>query len=198
MEYGDVEYERLLTDYATGKGQDIIAMEAFPLSVTQCVAKEMLEDLTSYYDNDPELSRDDLVEPVRKAMEHKGKMYYVTPDFNVWTLAAKKEYVGDCTGWSIEDMKALVDQRGDNAELFTFGSGKETNLFQLTARDFSDYIDWETGACSFDSDSFRYLLEVCNEKGSQDENAGVMIEGEEDQIYSRFNNGDFLYWMSMK
>lgn len=194
VEYSDIEYERLLADFASGKGQDIIAMDAFPLSVTQCVSKGMLEDLTPYFDSDAEISRDDLLKPVRKAMEYDGKMYYVAPGFSVQTIAAKKEDVGDCSGWSISDLKAFMDRSAKNKDLFPYTSEKQGCFELLTSRDFSDYVDWETGHCSFDSESFKYLLEVCNEKGLRQGSDEPMedIWADADNLYSGFQNGEYL------
>lgn len=192
VDYSEMEMERLLADLSTGKGQDIIDMGAFPLSVANCVSKGMLEDLTGYFENDAELSTDDLLEPVRKAMEINGKMYYVSSDFSVSTVAARKADVGDCEGWSVQELKAVVDEKGEEKDLFSLKDTKDGYLASLISDNLYDYVDWEKGNCSFDGESFKYILQLCNEKGLEDEKEMDDSYEEVDSQYSRFKKGEFL------
>lgn len=193
-DYSDMEMDRLLADFVSGKGQDIIDMNTFPLSVAQCVSKGMLEDLSPYYDSDEELSMDDLMESVRRAMEYNDKIYYLASSFSIQTIAVKKEDVGDCTGWSVLDLKALMDSNAKSKDLFSIKDIKEGYLYLLTFGDFSDYVDWENGSCCFDSKAFKYILELCDEKGLREEHDRTMedVWEEVDSKYSRLQNSKYL------
>ena len=106
-----MDEERLLADISTGKGQDIIDLSMFPLSVEQCVSKGLIEDLTPYYEKDTEYQTDNMIDSVKKAMEYDGKLYFVTPVFSLTTIAAKTEDVGDSTRWTVEELKKLIEKR---------------------------------------------------------------------------------------
>lgn len=194
VDYSGMELERVLADFSTGKGQDIIDMNVFPLSVAECVSKGMVEDLTPYFEYDKEISVDDLLESVRRAMEYEDKLYYISSGFSVETIAARKEDVGDRYGWSVSDLKALTDKSSKNIDLFEIKNTKDSYLESLIINNLSDYIDWENGSCSFDSESFKYILELCNEKGMQEERDESFEDSFEeiDSEYSRFQNGEFL------
>lgn len=193
-DYADMDMDRLLVDVATGKGPDIIDLAYFPLSIDQCISKGIVEDLTPYYKKDSEVSSDDLIKSVREAMEYDGKLYYVTPGFSIRTMAAKTKDVGKESGWTVAEMKNLLDTRGENVGLFSYENMKLGYLEYFVFNNMSDYIDWETGTCTFDSEEFRYLLELCNKEGLEKETEESMadIEEERNSMYSRFENDEYL------
>ena len=195
VDYSEMDPARLRADFASGKGQDIIDMNAFPLSVEQCISKGMLENLYPYFEQDDELGLNDLLSPVRDAMKYDDKIYYLTPGFLIETIAVKKDSIGENFGWSIEDLKQFVNDNDRKSDLFESKYyDKEVCLDNFISGNLSDYIDWKTGKCSFDSDEFKYILWLCNEKGVDSvENVSDNDLNEEfDSRYSRFQNGDFL------
>lgn len=194
QEYLDMDEERLLADISTGKGQDIIDLSMFPLSVEQCVSKGLIEDLTPYYENDTEYQTGNMIDSVKKAMEYDGKLYFVTPVFSLTTIAAKTEDVGDSTGWTVEELKKLIEKKGKNIQLFNSADTKGEYLWYFLYNSISDYIDWENGTCSFDSEDFKYILELCNEKGVEEEENVSDSEITEvvNSQYTRFQNGEYV------
>lgn len=194
QEYLDMDEERLLADISTGKGQDIIDLSMFPLSVEQCVSKGLIEDLTPYYEKDTEYQTDNMIDSVKKAMEYDGKLYFVTPAFSLTTIAAKTEDVGDSTGWTVEELKKLIEKKGKDVELFNSADTKGEYLWYFLYNNISDYIDWENGTCSFDSEDFKYILELCNEKGMKEEVnvSDSEITEEVNSKYIRFQNGEYV------
>ena len=192
-EYMYMDESRLLADIVAGKGQDIMDLSSFPLSVEQCIAKGLIENLTPYYDKDSDVSTSDLVDSVRTAMEHDGKLYYIAPSFRIVTLAARTEDVGNNTGWSVADLRALMEKKGETMNLFSGVDIKESYLGRFIDYTVSDYIDWENGTCSFDSEDFKYILELCNEKGLKEEDniSDAEIVEQVNSQYSRFKNGEY-------
>ncbi len=193
-EYINMDMDRLLIDFANGKGQDIIDLASFPLSIEQCISKGIVEDLTPYYEKDSEVTGADLIQSVREAMEYDGKLYYVTPSFSIKTMAAKTKDVGRDSGWTVAEMKKLIDTKGENAELFSSKDVKIGCLEYFVFNNMSDYIDWETGICTFDSEEFKYLLELCNKEGIDEEMDVSMVDIQEEanSVYSRFKNNEYL------
>ena len=193
-EYMNMEQDRLLSDIATGNGPDIMDLEMLPLSVVQCISKGLIEDLTPYYENDSEIHADGLIDSVREAMEYQGKLYYVTPCFSVTTMAARRADVGDGSGWTISDLRNLMEKKKEDIDLFAYKDTKESYLFSFLYYSGSDFIDWENGTCNFDSDDFKYILKLCNEKGMKEETEETDAEIMErvNSLYTRFKNGAYI------
>lgn len=194
QEYLDMDEERLLADIATGNGQDIMDLSMFPLSVEQCVSKGLVEDLTPYYEKDTTFHTDNMIDSVKEAMEYDGKLYYVTPSFSLTTIAAKTEDVGNGTGWTVSEFKDFIEKKGKDVDLFDSVDIKGEYLWYFLNNNISDYIDWKNGTCSFDSEDFKYILELCNEKGTKDEenvSDAEIMEGI-NSMYSRFQDGEYI------
>lgn len=157
---------KMNADIVAGNIPDIICLSSLP--VDQYVAKGILEDLTPYFEKDEEISTDDMVPALYNAIQTDGKMYYITTGFGVSTLVASKKDVGDKDGWTFKELKELLDSKGKDARPF-YSTNKSDMLYSFLGNSITDYIDWSTGECRFDSDDFRSILEICNERGSNDE-----------------------------
>lgn len=193
-DYRDMDESRILADIAAGKGQDILDLNSCPLSVEQCISKGIIEDLTPYYDKDPDINADDMIVSIREAMEYDGRLYYVAPRFGMYGMAARTEDVGNAAGWSVADLKALMEKKEEDVDLFYSQDIKISFLMKLLQYSISDYIDWEKGTCSFDSEDFKYILELCNEKGLKEEEDATEAEIAEEvnSMYYRFQNGEYV------
>ncbi|MCR5418013.1 MAG: extracellular solute-binding protein [Lachnospiraceae bacterium] len=102
---------RMTADILAGNAPDILDLSYIP--VEPFVTKGILEDLTPYLEKDDMVSKEDLLPSVEKAMEIDGKQYYVSSSFNVKTVLGSKKDVGDKTGWTYEELKALLDETAD-------------------------------------------------------------------------------------
>ena len=136
-------------------------------SIEQCVAKGMFEDLLPYIEKDSELSQDDFLPSVFEAMKTDGKLYYVIPGFSVRTLVANGKFAGDIEGWTFGEMKEYVDSQPENSRLFET-ENKEEMLMTFLYTSSGDFVDWESGKCSFDSQEFKDVLEMCNSRGKNE------------------------------
>lgn len=155
---------KMTADIIAGNIADIICLSNLP--VEQYVAKGILEDLTPYYEKDDEINPDDLIDSVRKAMEIDGKFYYVVPSFSVSSLTASSKDVGTEMGWTFDDLKKLLEEKGDGVRPF-YSENKSDMLYSF-AGSLTDFVDWTTGECSFDSQDFKDILEICN-RGTNEE-----------------------------
>lgn len=166
-DYGEEEdpVMRMNADMASGNAPDMIDLVDLP--VQQYAAKGMLEDLTPYFDQDPELGLEDILDPVLDGMQIDGKLYYVTPYFQIITMAGRTEDVGEETGWTFDELKALLEKKGDGVRPF-YDENKWGILYSFLGHSITDFVDWETGECSFDSGQFQDILEICN-KGTNEE-----------------------------
>ncbi|MCM1497446.1 MAG: extracellular solute-binding protein [Clostridium sp.] len=184
---------KLSADIIAGNVGDIIALTNLP--VDQYAAKGLLEDLTPYFDKDEELNTSDIIPSVYEAMQTDGKLYYIAPGFNMVTLVAKADDVGTEPGWTFDDLKALLDEKGEGVQPF-YSNNKGEMLYSFLSAGIEDFIDWQTGECSFDGQDFKDILEICNSYGTNDE-----TEYDEDVSYpQQVKEGKILFqggWMTM-
>lgn len=168
-------------DLIAGNVGDIISVSDLPAE--QYIAKGLLEDLTPYFEKDDAVSLDDMIDSLREATMVDGKMYYVTSSFNVNTLTASAKVVGTTKGWTFDDMKKLLDEKGSSARPF-YAQSKESMLYSFAGSATSDFVDWSTGECSFDSQDFKSILEICNRGTAEEEEWSEDSESYPSQIQS--------------
>ena len=70
-------------------------------------------------------------------------------------------------GWTFEDFKKLLDEKGKDVRPF-YSENKSDMLYSLAWNATTDFVDWTTGECSFDSQDFKDILEICN-RGTDEE-----------------------------
>lgn len=156
---------KMNADIIAGNVPDIISLDNIPIN--QYVAKGLLEDLTPYMEKDSEVKSDALIPSVAEAMKTNDKFYFVSPGFGISTLIARTKDVGDKSGWTFDEMKALLEEKGDSARPF-YSENKSEMLYSFLNTGINDFIDWTTGECSFDGQDFKSILEICN-KGKNEE-----------------------------
>lgn len=170
IEFRDYSYDEdpcanMTADILAGNVPDIIDLEW--LSVDQYTAKGLLEDLTPYFEKDPEIDKEDVIPAVWDAMETEGKHYYIASGFFLQSLIGKSKDVGTDSGWTYEELKEVLEKKGTEIQLLS-AENKTSLLSSLLCVGVTDFVDWNTGECSFDSEEFKELLEICNEYGIEE------------------------------
>ncbi|MFA9377721.1 MAG: ABC transporter substrate-binding protein [Lachnotalea sp.] len=162
-EYGTDDYEtgttQLNSDIVSGNAPDIIDLSNG--NTEQYIEKGILEDLYPYIDKDADIKKEDFQENVLKAYEKDGKLYAILPSFTVVTVVGKSADVGDKMGWKLDDLMTLVKSKPEGTEIFDYAT-KDSILSSLCMYGLDQFVDWETGKCTFDSDSFIQMLEFAN------------------------------------
>ena len=151
---------RLQTEIIAGNAPDLIDISL--LSADRFGSSGLLEDLYPLIDADPELNRSDLNEHVLKAFEEDGKLYQTVSNFYILTTAGLASRVGNEMGWTMDSLQqAMQNLRAENPESTVFDRfiTADDVLTFLLYLELEDYVDWTTGECRFDSESFVKLLE---------------------------------------
>lgn len=150
-------YTKLNTDIVSGNVPDILQLNS-SLPVESYIAKGLFEDLYPYIDADEELDRSKLLTNVMDAFSTDGKLYKLVPTFSVITVAGKTADVGTGSGWTLDELNALVQSKPEGTEVFydSIRSSIMANWMQMSSEQF---INWETGECNFNSEGFVKLLE---------------------------------------
>ena len=124
-------------------------------------AKGIFEDLKPYLDGEEGIQRADYFDNILSAMETNGKLYFLSPDFYIDTIAGKTEVVGEGYNWTMEDMKALEETRGEGVKLFV--DETKLGILDIYLRyNMAQFFDLNEGECDFDNEAFRDILEFAN------------------------------------
>lgn len=146
-------------DLLAGDIPDIIDLSS--ISAEKYISKGMLLDLYTMMDKDPDIKKDDFIDNVLKVMETDGKLYHITPTFGVNVLIGKTSDIGGRDKFAVQDLIDLEQSKGGDTKAFYMRSNSSV-LNMICTANYEDYIDWNTGKCSFNSDEFIKLLEYAN------------------------------------
>lgn len=184
--------QKLNTEMLSGKLPDMIDNNTYSMPVEQYAAKGFLTDLYELIDADADLSREDFVQPVLKALESAdGKLYQLPSMFAVSTAIALDKVAGDYDTWNLAAVKDAMTKLQDGASVFDVYRTKTDILQTCISRNIDAFVDWENGGAHFDSDEFKALLEFANQfpETYDWENA---TDEENDSAQNRMNAGKQL------
>lgn len=150
---------KLNAEIISGNVPDIFVADELPIE--QYGAKDYLFDLYQLIDSDPELEREDFFPNILKAMESDGKLYSIAPTFGIASLVGNSEVVGEDMGWTLQDMMAVIDAHPEAQYVIEPYYTKSNILQTMLTLNLGEYVDWETGECSFDGQDFLDLLNFC-------------------------------------
>lgn len=182
----DEAVTKLTTELAAGNMPDILDLTELPYS--QLAAKGILEDIYPYIDADKDLKREDFFENVLSSYEIGGKLYAAVAEFGITSVMGAQSVVGDKPGWTYADYYAALDTMPEGCQGFDWYCTKETMLRYSMMIDLGAYVDWASGECRFDGDSFKALLEFANSFPSNDEMASYETS-EQDSPEHRISQG---------
>ena len=184
--------QKLNTEMLSGKLPDMIDINTYSMPIEQYAAKGFLTDLYELIDADADLSREDFVQPVLKALESTdGKLYQLPSTFAISTAIALDKVAGDYDTWNLAAVKDAMTKLQDGASVFDVYRTKSDILQTCISRNIDAFVDWENGSAHFDSDEFKTLLEFANQfPDTYDwENA---TDEENDSAQNRMNSGKQL------
>lgn len=187
-EYATEDYQAGITqfnaDLTTADCPDIVDLSR--LNYAMYASKGVLEDLYPYMEKSG-LKKEDYLENVLTAYEVDGKLYAMMPEFYVTTIMAKKSLVGDVSGWTLSEMLDFAE--ANNPEnLFSYGS-RYSIFYSCIYNNIDEFIDWETGKCSFDGEEFIRTLEFAAKYPDPEE---VNYYEEQEGTYARLKADKIL------
>lgn len=145
--------ERFQLELGAGKAPDIIDTALLSGGSTD---GGLLADLLPYIDSDPAYSREDFIQPLLDGMLRNGGLYELIPSVTILSLAASPEFYPGREAWTVDYVRAA----GGTAPVFSARWSREQLLdfFSLAAA--AEFVDWQNGICSFDSELFRQWLSL--------------------------------------
>ncbi len=143
-------------DIITGQMPDILYSHDGDMD--KYAEKGWLADIGEKISQDEELSQTEFVQNVFDAYSTDGKLYMVIPEFCVRTMLGKKALVGDRTSWTMADLQQALASMPEGAQVYEDANrGYFMNVMMGYCG--NDFINLETGECSFDSEEFIALME---------------------------------------
>lgn len=177
---------KLRTEIMSGNMPDILALNGLPYK--QLAVKGLLEDLYPYIDSDSELKRSDIFPNVLEALEVDGGLYAASSSFAVNTVIGASSVIGDEMGWTYDELYAALASMPEGCEIFDQYTDQETVLLNCLASEMSNFVDWSTGECKFNSPEFLQMLEFAKQfPGEFDWDNYEWTE--EDDIITRISQG---------
>ncbi len=187
-EYGTDDYEAGLTqfnaDITSNNCPDMIDLSN--VNFSQYASKGIFEDLYPFMEKSG-LNPDDYQENILKAYEDDGKLYGIMSQFYIVTTAAKASKVGDKSGWTLSEMLDFAESVNPGY-LMEYGS-QPSIFYYCIYNNIDEFINWETGECSFEGEDFIRTLEFAAKFPAESD------YNEEQESTSAALNADHLFLM---
>ncbi len=164
----DERYEQIYEDFnlsfLTGDGPDILVDPNNVLPFLSISNDSSMVDMTQYLYNDPDIDVSEYQENQFAASQIDGKLYSLPSAYSIFGLLSTSEYASD--GWTTEEFADIESRAGEDVVPIS-GSSAEDLLQGILYYTLDDYVNYDTGEVTFDSDSFVRLLTWSKEYGDQ-------------------------------
>ena len=150
-------YTQLNNDIIAGKMPDILMVNNY-VPADNYIAKGLLADIGKLIENDEELSQETFLQNVFDAYSVDGVLYRVVPTFTINTIIGKTSILGERTGWSMEEFMQLMSEQPEGTSSFS-DINRSSFFNHIMSYCGTDFVDFSTGKCSFDSPEFIRMLE---------------------------------------
>ncbi len=152
----DQERDRMMIELATRTDLDLLDTSFLP---DNALDSGLLADMLPMIDDDESVSREDFIEPLLKLMTHGGGMYEYTARFTLLTMTTHPDLFPGRENWTVENIEALIAAHPEMDPLWhSYDRELITTLFCWAAS--AEFVDTETGTCSFDCPAFVHWLEL--------------------------------------
>lgn len=149
---------RLNNDITSGNCPDILVLDG--VNVSRYASKGVFEDLNSWLDGSSVLSRSDYFENILECYTYDGALLAIPQNFTITSLVGSAADLGTEPGWTLQEIMDYSNAHPD-AQLLAYTS-KEGALETMLRYTQSNFVDWQSGECSFNSDEFMELLDFVN------------------------------------
>ncbi len=152
----DQERDRALIELATRTDLDLLDTSLLP---DNALDSGLLADMLPMIDADDTISREDFIEPLLQLMTQGGGLFEYTDKFTLLTMTTHPELFPGREGWTVENIEALIAAHPEMDPLWhSVDRELITTLFCWAAT--AEFIDRDTGRCSFDSPAFVHWLQL--------------------------------------
>ena len=100
-----------------------------------------------------------MLQNVVDAFSVDGKLYTLVPSFSVRSLIAKTSLMEGRTSWTMAEFMDWVKTLPEGTSAFSPDMMRDSFIYQIMSFLGGDFVDSQTGQCSFDSQEFINILE---------------------------------------
>ena len=151
------ERMRLMAELATQGGVDILDTAGLPAG---SLDSGLLLDLLPFLDADPDLSREDFIQPLLHSMLQKGALYELTPRVALLGLALPAGSFPGAENWTAEEAQRQLASMPQGRQLFPIWEDREIFLDAMVKMAAAELLDREAEECRFDSETYRSWLQL--------------------------------------
>lgn len=152
--------KQIKIEISAGKGPDMInfGRQYSPLDVSS----GMLVDLYTFMQNDELFVRQEYFCNILESFEVGNNLYVLVPDYRIDSYTTVNSRL---SGLDRMDMAQLIDAYNmlDDESILFPGETKKAVFGMLSYGNIGNYVDWGTGTCHFDSDSFKSILHFADQ-----------------------------------
>lgn len=152
--------DKLNLDITSGKMPDILISDSY-VPTENYISKGIFADLYPFIDNDSELERSDLLQNLLSSCETDGKLYRFTDRFKIYTALGKTSVFGEKMGLTLDELQRIAASRPEGTETFP-GVSKQDILNYALELSGDEFIDYRSGTCRFDLESFISLMKYAD------------------------------------
>jgi len=135
------------------------------LDYRKLASSKALACLDDYIKKD--INTDNYFTNVFDAYKVNGKSYCIVPQVSISTLGISKEYTGGKGSVTIDELLE-IRKKYPEKEMMSYAS-KEAMLYLCLMYTINDYVDFDKGTCSFETENFTKILEFANTFKNSDE-----------------------------
>ena len=156
---------KLVKEMLSGKVPDMILFDS-DMGPEAFARLNTFRNLYDFMDGDSQYGRDEFLPCVLKPFENsKGELPYLTIQFGISTISAKKSSMNGRQSWTIKELAEYAASLDNDQYLMDITGSTQTGdaamlLRVLLPSTLNSYVDYETGTCYF-GDSLASLLELC-------------------------------------
>ncbi len=152
--------DKLDLDITSGKMPDILISDS-SVPTENYISKGLFADLYPFIDSDSGIERSDLLQNLLSSCETDGKLYRFTDRFKIYTVLGKTSVFGEKMGLTIDELQRIAASRPKGMETFP-GVTKQDILNYALELSGDEFIDYRSGTCRFDSESFISLMKYAD------------------------------------
>lgn len=149
---------RLNNDITSNNCPDMLVLDN--LNISRYASKGVFEDLNSWLDGSSVLKRSDYYENILECYTSNDILVAIPRSFTLSTLAGRASDLGTEPGWTLQEIMDYANAHPDQQLLAH--TDKERALATLLQYAQGNFVDWQSGQCSFDSENFVKVLELAN------------------------------------
>ena len=152
--------KQIMIEISAGKGPDMInfGSQYSPLGASS----GMLADLYTFMQDDESFVRQEFFYNILASFEVGDSLYVLVPNYRIDSYATVNSSL---SGLDRMNMAQLIDAYHllDDESILFPGETKKAVFGMLCYGNLENYVDWDTGACHFNSDSFKSILRFSNQ-----------------------------------